>query len=239
MADPGSAGDGDRKEGPGFVTRGRVVAALILLGIAIAFLAPFWLPIPGKFLAVSDSLEPADAIVVLSGAVVLRVPKGVALYREGYARRILVTGGYANDQFLHLIGERMTEAEMVGRWVKKLGVPADAIIVLRGGTGTWQEAEYVRQYVREGGVRKLILVTSHSHSRRARWVFRKVLQREGVKVMVVEADNGTYTAANWWRTETGLVSVFSEYVKLLYYLGKYSFREPSAVSPLTQPAVAD
>ena len=221
------------------MTRGRVVAALMLVGIVIAFLAPFWLPIPGKFLAVNDSLEPADVIVVLSGAVVWRVPKGVALYKEGYGRKILATGGYANDQFLHLIGERMTEAEMVGRWIEKMGVPASAIVALRGGTSTWEEAEYVRRYVRDEHVQELILVTSHSHSRRARWVFRKVLQREGVKVMVVEADNGAYTATDWWRTESGLVSVFSEYVKLLYYLGKYSFREPSAVRPLTRPVPAD
>ena len=112
-------------------------------------------------------------------------------------------------------------------------------MVIKGGTGTWEEAAYIRQYVRDERVSKVILVTSHSHSRRARWVFRKVLHPEGAKVMVVEADNGRYTPANWWRTEGGLVSVFTEYVKLLFYLGNYSFREPSAVRPLTHPVPAE
>ncbi|MFQ5801450.1 MAG: YdcF family protein [Candidatus Methylomirabilales bacterium] len=222
------------------LTKKRVGVFLILFLLVAAFLlAPFWLPLVGAFLVVNDTLERADAIVVLSGAVVWRIPKGVALHKEGYADKILVTGGYANDYFLHLMGERMTEAEMTGRLVERMGVPSSAVVVLKGGRGTWEEAEYVRQYVRDEHIRKIILVTSHSHSRRARWVFRKVLHPEGVKVMVVEADNGRYTAANWWRTESGLVTVFTEYVKLFYYLANYAFREPSTVKPLTHPVPAD
>lgn len=222
------------------LTKRRVgVVVVVLLLAATFFFAPFWLSLPARFLTVNDSLERADVIVVLSGAVIWRAQKGVALFKAGYADKILLTGGYANDYFLHLMGERMTEAEMTGRLVARLGVPPSAIVIIKGGTGTWEEAEYIRQYVRDDHVRKVILVTSHSHSRRARWVFRKVLHPEGVKVMVVEADHGRYTPADWWRTESGLVTVFSEYVKWVYYLANYSFREPSAVKPLEHPVPAE
>jgi uncharacterized SAM-binding protein YcdF (DUF218 family) len=108
--------------------------------------------------------------------------------------------------------------------MEKLGVPADKIIILPfsgGVTSTFDEASAVRQYVAAHQTRRIILVTSAFHTRRARWTFEKVLAGLPVTLEMVAVPYAGFDQTNWWKNETGLITLYNEYIKLFYYLFKY------------------
>lgn len=196
---------------------------VIVLGAPAVAVATrsLWLPLFAEWLVVRDPVTIADAIFILSGNVVWRAPLAARLYREGRAPRVLVTGGYYSDYFLVLTGERLTDAEVVARVLASLGVPRAAMTLVKGGTSTYEEALILRRLVDDLGLRSVIVVTSNFHSRRARWVFRKVLAGRGVAISFVEADHAVFTSRDWWRHEEGLITVSNEYIKFAYYVTRY------------------
>ncbi len=197
-----------------------ILVFLVLMGILVPT-RDLWLPLPATWLHVTDPLEKADTIFVLSGHTICRAPKAAELFRKGYAPRLLVPGGYYSDYLLLLLGEHLTDAEVAARILIRLGVPREAMTVVKGGTSTYEEALILREYIEKHQADSIIVVTSHLQSRRARWTFRKVLRDRGTRLLFVEAANPTFTAQDWWRHEEGLVTVFNEYVKIVYYLLRY------------------
>lgn len=198
--------------------------ALILfaaIGGGLVLARNLWLPLPAEWLVVRDRLAKSELLFIPSGNVVWRAPLVARLYRDGYAPRVLVTGGYYSDYFLLLTGETFTDAEMVARVLANLGVPREAMALVKGGTSTYEEALILRKYVDDHSVRSVIVVTSNFHSRRARWIFRKVLGGRQVGISMVEADHANFTTRNWWRHEDGLITVSNEYIKLVYYFLRY------------------
>lgn len=194
---------------------------VVAAGVLAVGARGLWLPLLAEWLVVQDPVTRADGIFILSGNVVWRAPLAAKLYREGRAPRLLVTGGYYSDYFLVLTGEQLTDAEVVARVLARLGVPRPAMTLVKGGTSTYEEALILRRQVEALGLRSVIVVTSNLHSRRARWVFRKVLDGRPVALTFVEADHAVFTPRDWWRHEEGLITVSNEYIKLLYYLLKY------------------
>lgn len=120
--------------------------------------------------AYQDERQPADAILVLgagvtrtgspSSALIARVKHAVMLYREGYAPLIVLTGG-ARDA-------RPTEADVAYRIARRMGVPAEAIIVEATSQTTTQNIVTVAPSLRERDVRSVIVVTSPFHAMRSR-----------------------------------------------------------------------
>lgn len=184
-----------------------------------------WLPLPAALLVAEDPADRADVIFILSGQDRWRVPTAARLYRKGHATRILLTGT-AGDEFLSLAtGQHLSHAEMSARVLERLGVPREALVLMDDdATSTYEEAVALNEYVRASKVESVILVTSHLHSRRARWIFRKVLSNpsgHAVKLSVVEAEHSAFTVEDWWQSEDGLLTVFNEYLKLAYYVVHY------------------
>ena len=73
------------------------------------------------------------------------------------------------------------------------------------------------------GVRSMIVVTSPYHTRRARWILRRVFDGSGVAVKIDAAlpDDKTPQPATWWLTGRGWHDVASEYAKFVFYALNY------------------
>jgi hypothetical protein len=52
-------------------------------------------------------------------------------------------------------------------------------------------------------------------------VFRSLLEDAGIQVLIRGAPSSLYDESLWWESETGLIMVNNEYVKLGYYFLKY------------------
>jgi uncharacterized SAM-binding protein YcdF (DUF218 family) len=193
-----------------------VVALLVLAAAALPLLGA-----AGRFLVEDDPLDHADAIVVLTGSYPDRILEAVALYREGWAPRIILCREPENAGFRKLQGLGVTVPRLfeLNRSVaEQLGVPPDAITVLERPAGsTYSEAEVVLEYILQRGYRSILLVTSKYHSSRAARIYR-FLADGRVAIIVRPARDDDFQPDGWWRDRPSTRRVVIEYQKLLTFL---------------------
>lgn len=192
----------------------RAALALATLALVAAFHRPILEGFAGLFRV--DDPAPSDAIVELLGGSDHRAKHAADMYRRGIAPIVLI-GTSTADAEAHFNETNLAVVEMV-----RLGVPRRAIIVLPGlVTSTRHEAERVAEYAREHTVRRITVVTTAFHTARARWIFRKVMRGAGIEVRMAAATHPQFRERDWFRTDEGLVTYFSEALKMFYYRIRY------------------
>ncbi len=161
-----------------------------------------WADMPSRW----ASLPAADAVVCLGGGVMPnpteingidlqdnsdRVTTAVELIRRGRAPLLMLGGGAA----LKEDGSKESESKAVEHWIaswKLVSVPIDDLGIC---DNTHDEAMAFAAKAKEHGWKRLILVTSASHMRRAAGVFRKVT---GLEVVPVACAFRTGSAFHAW-----------------------------------------
>ncbi|MCS6927817.1 MAG: YdcF family protein [Candidatus Binatia bacterium] len=177
-------------------------------------------------LVVSDPLDQADAIVVLSGDETARCPKAAELFRQGWAPKIVLTKSYYPHEALALRRYGIEELESHDKCraiLLFLHVPAQAIAVVDGyNESTADEAYRLRQFLQEHGMERAIVVTSSFHTRRSRLLLRRVLRGTGVEVSVQAAPaNFLFEPQGWWTRRRDTTTLLWEYQKLVFYALRY------------------
>lgn len=191
---------------------------LSLLGIVLllALSHRLWLSLIGSFLIVADPLQPADALVPLAGGVE-RVEYAAQLYHNGYASWLVAT-----SMPHYMPGIRESYSTLVRREAMWQGVPAEAIVQATTLVSTtYQEALVVRDLAQQREWQSLLVVSSPSHTRRARWIFRDVFADTTITIRVHPIPNHWYTPETWWQRQDGLRTTWTEYLKLITYIVGY------------------
>ncbi len=202
---------------------GRVVIALVTIILLFGLVWIFRYPLlrsTGRFLIREDAQAKGDVMIVLGGAPVDRGIAAARLFKESTAPLVVFTGGMVPPS-LQAAGVLRNEATLTRDVALQMGMPADHTLLLELGSSTWEEGEAVRELARTSGFDTIVVVTTEFHTRRVGRVFRKLLEPAGITVLVRAAPSVQYRAAQWWRSEEGLLMVNNEYVKLLYYAVKY------------------
>ncbi|MGO8698116.1 MAG: YdcF family protein [Limisphaerales bacterium] len=169
---------------------------------------------------VADPTTNADAIVVLGGVPHLRAVAAALLYHEGVAPRILYMDNKVNPAVE--LGVMPSEAEVTRRLLLSNNVPPNAMVAVgHGVASTFDESRAVRAWLATNNAKSILIATDLSHTRRARWVFRKELEGTGVQVHVHAIIPKEYNVSNWWRDEQGLIAFQNEWLKFCYYWLKY------------------
>lgn len=133
-----------------------------------------------------------DAIVVLGGGVLEqgtlrpladltsysknRTICGVDLYQQGYAEKLVLTGG--NE---HPFKDAPKNAPEMKRWAQRLGIPDHAIVTEEASRTTYENATETKRLL---GSASILLVSSASHLPRAAAMFTK----QGFQVTPVPCD---------------------------------------------------
>ncbi|MFN2577914.1 MAG: YdcF family protein [Pyrinomonadaceae bacterium] len=198
---------------------------LILAAILVA-LSPLVAWGAARFLIVKVELPAADAIVVLSGSstYVERAAWAAQLYREGRAPLIVLTNDGLISGWDHREERNPYYYELSMRRLQQQGVPGDDITVTPGqALGTYEESLLVRDYATAHKLKRLLIVTSGYHSRRALWSMRRACEGSGIVVGINSAPAGWQTPSPWawWRKRWGWKIVAGEYLKIIYYWTKY------------------
>ena len=188
--------------------RVRLLAGLIL-GLALLTVLSYrpLLTVLGQFLIVREELKPADVIIVLAGEREERVGYGVWLYQQGYAPKIIMSGGP--------VVWRVTAAQIMKEQALFLGVPAEDILVEERSTTTEENAEFTKNLMVAEGFGSAILVTSPYHSRRASGIFHRVFG-QGMEIMSVPVPNSRFNVDEWWTRDTDTRQLVSEYLKMIW-----------------------
>ena len=189
----------------------------VLLGI-VAVLLLWGASGVGQWLMVADPLEPAKAIVVLSGRVPFRAMEAASIYREGLAPGVWLTKEVvrAEEHALGRLGVAVVREEVYNREVlERLGVKPEAIRLLGDRIrNTVDEVRLVASELGRNGGDRVIIVTSKAHSRRVRatWV---AIVGASPKAIVRYAREEPYGAAGWWRNTRDALDVSREVFGLM------------------------
>jgi uncharacterized SAM-binding protein YcdF (DUF218 family) len=111
-----------------------------------------------------------------------------------------------------------SEAELERDALIQLGVPAAAIAATSGYVdNTAQEANLLRAMVIASRWRRVIVVTSKYHTRRAAFAFRRGLEGTGAEVLMRASRYDSSDPARWWRIRSDFRFASSEWEKLIAY----------------------
>jgi uncharacterized SAM-binding protein YcdF (DUF218 family) len=163
----------------------------------------------GSFWVVDEGPVASDAIVILgddnyNGD---RATRAAELLKAGWAPRIVASGrglrSYAS------IAE-LEEHDLTDR-----GVPMTAIVrFAHRAENTRDEATAISQLMSSRGWKRIILVTSNYHTRRARYICERSLP-PGTELRVVAARDSDFDPESWWRTRLGIKIFTHELVGMI------------------------
>ncbi len=182
-----------------------VLAALLLL---LFFFRDPLLSAAGHWLVVSDTLQPSNAIIMLSGDDVEgdRAARAAQLYKAGWAPLVVASGAE--------IRTYLSEADLEMHDLETDGVPSSAILPLRQhALYTLQEAHDLLRLAQRMHWTRVIVVTSNYHTRRARYIFRHVFPST-IAVRVTPAPDVDFNPSDWWETRQGMKTFAHEAVGL-------------------------
>jgi len=169
------------------------LATLLVLLILAA------LGFPQQVLVIDNGPAQADAIVLLGGGSGERPTRAAELFRSGVAPRIIVSGAGDTE------GNRLL--------LMNRGVPASAIKLEPNSKTTKENAQLSVPILRAAGARKIILVTSWYHSRRALKCFRHY----GPQFTFYSCPSYYGFARSDWSRDHLRRRIRAEYVKTLGY----------------------
>jgi uncharacterized SAM-binding protein YcdF (DUF218 family) len=197
----------------------RVARRAVGLLLVIVLLSGIWASLDaGRALVVSRDVEAPDAIIMLASHEWERLPAAAELARRFPSSVVLLTIPVTVTRYnCHLCAERPA-------WLQREGVAAGRIVELapNARANTYGEALAVRAYAASHPIRRLMVVTSPYHCRRALHVFEHVLSGIGIEVGVRPAS--AYSSADpdrWWRHPYDRWYVTYEWAAILEYRVRY------------------
>ena len=154
--------------------------------------------------------QPADVIVAISGGDTdARAREAISLYKQGWAPSIIFSGA-AQDKSGTSNAAAMANMAIADR------VPTNAILLDQTSVNTVDNASHVRAIVQSHGFKRLILVTSPYHQRRASIEFNRQLGDIATIINHPTPSDKYWPADTWWMTPTGVWLGVSELVKVMY-----------------------
>ncbi|MBD0372875.1 MAG: YdcF family protein [Pyrinomonadaceae bacterium] len=197
----------------------RLLAVSLVVWFLLAWVA-------AQALVVRADLPRADALLVLSGSsnYVERNRWAARLYREGRAPLIILTNDGQRGGWSKAEQRNPFFVERAALELSRDGVPAENIEVLPGiVSSTYEEAVQLRSFAASRGLRRVLVVTSAYHSRRALWTMHRVFEGSEVEVGVDAPPLGDESPApaTWWTKLQGWQMVAGEYPKMVYYRLRY------------------
>ncbi len=171
----------------------------------------------GRFLLVQERLEKSDAVVLLLGGDSPdRLLAAEEIYRRGLAPKIVLGSGFLDKEFLSRAPQSLLwegSGQGLKRSILSLGVPEADIIMVDSSNAydTSGELTSVVEEVRRLGFRRVILVTSATHSRRVRYIWNRV----GSDVIASTFGAPDPKLDHWWHYGRAIRSIGYEYVALV------------------------
>ncbi|MCL6516366.1 YdcF family protein [Alicyclobacillus sp.] len=165
------------------------VAAAAVCAAALGFCVLIGLAEYARWLGRRQRPRPADAAIILGAytdgyrpgtALTKRLKVGLDLYRRGYVRFLIVSGGRGPD-------ESVSESRSMKRFLILNGVPADVILEDRHSADTWENLRNSLRVMEANGLRTAVVVTSDYHLPRA----MAVASRLGMDVSGCAARSGS------------------------------------------------
>lgn len=174
-----------------------------------------------EFIFLEDLPEKADLIIVPGNTWPQPARRAAALYHEGMAPYIVVSGRYSKGQQMfagaacegdRYKGAYMTEADFLTDVLIREGVPETAVLQERKAEFTLENARYIRRLLEEKKmtVKKALICCQAFHARRCRMYFEYVFQDTDVEFLMCPAVTQGISRCSWMESQKGLDTVLGE-----------------------------
>ena len=173
-----------------------VFVSLLAFFLILAIAAIFF---PRPFLCVDSGPVTADVLVVLGGGARERPERAAELFAQHAAPRIIVSG--------------FGDCRINRNLLLDAGVPARVIQLETKSKTTKENAEFTIKLLRQQNMKRVILVTSWYHSRRALRCF----EHYGPDIKFYSRPSYFGLARDTWRRTGTLRKMYLEYPKLAGY----------------------
>lgn len=169
-----------------------------------------------------SDLKPKDGVIVCLAGGKYRIEAAFSLYANGVGDRLFIVGAGKKATKDGLAKLQAVEVAQKIPWDRY-----DRIVVETESRNTIENAFAVKQFLEQRpDVKKIILVTSSYHMRRAEFMIKSQIPAD-VTIVPYAPENTEIERRNWWQTWLGISVTVEEYVKflmvkvLLPLLGKF------------------
>ena len=187
-----------------------VPVAVVLAGVLTRGL---WLPLIGQSLVCPEEMASADVIVVENFDPDYRLfERAAALEREGRSTRILVPTptSSSDSRDVNLVSGRIVERMAGLARIQNLEiVPTQEIEPY-----SLNAARQIRDYLIQGHVRSVLVVSPAFRSKRSSLVYRAVLEPAGIRAHCLLVF-GQHTPKNWTASWHGIQTVTEQFTFLM------------------------
>ena len=187
------------------------------IGAVVLVAALFALRAAGSALVVTVPLGRADAVISLASHEWERLPAAARIAVENPSAIVLLTLPQQVTEF------NCHDCSGRGDRLRRLGIAPERIrIVDLKGPGTHGEAEAALEFARTAHLRRLVIVTTPYHTRRALAVFRKVFDGSGIAIGIEPATASSPARPHrWWASGYDRAYVVYEWAAIVYYAARY------------------
>ncbi|HXW57151.1 MAG TPA: YdcF family protein [Candidatus Cybelea sp.] len=198
--------------------RGGIIFKFLALCCLIAFLFVLvllrhpLLRVMGSALIRNDSPRASDAIVILGddNYQADRAAKAADLLKAGWAPRVVASGRYLRPY--------ASIAQLEQRDLRERGAPASSIVLFpQHARNTREECSALSPFVTSRGWKRILIVTSSYHTRRADYICSRLLPA-GTELHVIAAEDSDYNPDDWWDSRWGTEIFFHEVYGLVLAL---------------------
>ena len=161
----------------------------------------------------------SDAIVIFAGGVgesgqagggyQERLQRGIALYDQGFAPRIIISSGFVFA---------FKEAEVMRTIAVERGVPPSAIVLETESANTHENVTLTHAVLRREGWRRILLVSSPYHMRRALLTWRKAAPE--IEVIPEPVSSSQFYEHGRGASLTQIRGILTEYAAIVDYWWK-------------------
>jgi uncharacterized SAM-binding protein YcdF (DUF218 family) len=170
----------------------------------------------GEFWVVDEPAMPSDALIVLGDDNYAgdRAFAAAGLYRAGVAPIVVASG--------RMLRQNASAADLIEHDLESFGVPAGSIAKLSTrADNTKDEAAEVAKLIDARHWKRVLIVTSNYHARRARFIYSRTLPLS-VSFRVSGARDSEFDPTRWWETRRGAKLFFTELMG--YFVARWELR---------------
>lgn len=202
-----------------------IASTLLLCVVAgVYFLSGRILEYLGETLIYDDPPVNSDAAIILNTGVEYypRLVEAASIYKKGLVKKIVINGNRKTDSLRELEAKGFKRCcpwyEDTMSILEMLGVPKYDVIPVSAEDAydTVSEAEAVGEEIVEMGFKKVILITSKYHTRRAVHIWNEMF-KDKLNIVSVSAKTDPFDPSSWWKQGRQVRWVLAEYGSWIFY----------------------
>jgi uncharacterized SAM-binding protein YcdF (DUF218 family) len=179
----------------------------------------------GRFLDVTQEPTKSDLLVCLGGNK-FRINKTLELLDNGYltSKQIILTG-YENPKSYNINTNDIIDLRL--SFINQKKYSEINFIHKEKLKSTAEEILFVKKYMREHHLKKVIFITEKPHSRRVKLLFNILSTENNLEISVVANDYKIWNSEKYYKNKQTLIYSFLEIIKIIHNLIFYKFFDNS------------